>query len=131
MPGNTIKIRSREGGAFDCYLSMPATDGKVPAVVLASAVVGGRVHFTIDPTFGPTQWDSGGFVHVVDLSNGSDLAVTGPSDRALYRRPQVSPAGSEVVVERYPLIIINNTGIGGTIDTTVARDGDLYLVGQP
>ena len=40
MPGNTIKIRSREGGAFDCYLSMPATDGKVPAVVLASAVHG-------------------------------------------------------------------------------------------
>src|SRR5262247_88137 len=40
MPGKTIKIRSRERGAFDCYLSMPATDGKVPAVVLASAVHG-------------------------------------------------------------------------------------------
>src|SRR5262245_41197036 len=40
MPGQTIKIPSREGGAFDCYLSTPATDGKVPAVVLASAVHG-------------------------------------------------------------------------------------------
>jgi hypothetical protein len=95
------------------------------------AVVGGRVHFTVDPTFGPTQWDSGGFVHVVDLSNASDLAVTGPTEPALYRRPQLSPAGNQVVVERYPLIIINNTSIGGTIDTTVARDGDLYLMGQP
>jgi carboxymethylenebutenolidase len=40
MPGQTIKIRSREGGGFDCYLSTPVTDGKVPAVVLASAVHG-------------------------------------------------------------------------------------------
>lgn len=95
------------------------------------AIVGGRVHFTIDPTFGPTQWDSGGFVHVVDLSDGSDLTVTGPADRALYRRPQLSPAGSEVIVERYQLIFINDTSIEDTIDTTVARDGDLYLVGQP
>jgi hypothetical protein len=95
------------------------------------AVVGGRVHFTIDPTFGPTQWDSGGFVHVVDLSDVSDLAVTGPTEPALYRRPQLSPAGSQVVVERYSLIIINNTSTGGTVDTTVARDGDLYLMGQP
>src|SRR5262245_65228736 len=40
MPGQTIKIPSREGGAFDCYLATPATDDKVPAVVLASAVHG-------------------------------------------------------------------------------------------
>src|SRR5215471_15130800 len=40
MPGQTIKIPSREGGASDCYLSMPETDGKAPAVVLASAVHG-------------------------------------------------------------------------------------------
>jgi carboxymethylenebutenolidase len=40
MPGKTIKIPSREGGGFDCYLATPATDGKVPAVVLASAVHG-------------------------------------------------------------------------------------------
>jgi carboxymethylenebutenolidase len=35
-----IKIRSREGGAFDCYLVTPDTDEKVPAIVLASAVHG-------------------------------------------------------------------------------------------
>jgi len=40
MPGTTIKIRSREGKEFDCYLSLPATSGKVPAIVLASAVHG-------------------------------------------------------------------------------------------
>jgi hypothetical protein len=94
------------------------------------AVVGGRVHFSIDPSFGPTQWDSGGLVHVVDLSTANDLVVTDPTERALYRRPQLSPAGSQLVVERYPLIIINNTSTGGTIDTSVARDGDLYLMGQ-
>src|SRR5712691_9371325 len=40
MAGNTIKIRSSAGGEFDCYLSIPATGGKVPAIVLASAVHG-------------------------------------------------------------------------------------------
>src|ERR1051326_6068076 len=40
MAGQTIKIHSRSGGAFDCWLSMPAGDGKVPAIVLASAVHG-------------------------------------------------------------------------------------------
>lgn len=40
MPGQTIKIRASEGGEFDCYLATPATDDKVPAIVLASAVHG-------------------------------------------------------------------------------------------
>jgi carboxymethylenebutenolidase len=40
MPGTTVKIRSSSGGEFDCYLSLPAGTGKVPAVVLASAVHG-------------------------------------------------------------------------------------------
>jgi carboxymethylenebutenolidase len=40
MAGQTIRIDSRSGGAFDCWLSMPAGDGKVPAIVLASAVHG-------------------------------------------------------------------------------------------
>jgi carboxymethylenebutenolidase len=39
MP-NRIKIRSSEGGEFDCYLTMPETHEGVPAVVLASAVHG-------------------------------------------------------------------------------------------
>lgn len=40
MPGKSIKITSRAGGAFDCYLSLPAADGKVPAIVLAPAIHG-------------------------------------------------------------------------------------------
>jgi carboxymethylenebutenolidase len=40
MPGQTIKVSSRSGGAFDCYLSLPQGGGKVPAIVLASAVHG-------------------------------------------------------------------------------------------
>jgi carboxymethylenebutenolidase len=40
MPGKSIRIRSKGGGEFDCYLAVPRTRGKVPAVVLASAVHG-------------------------------------------------------------------------------------------
>ncbi len=40
MPGKTITISSSGGGEFDCYLSLPAGDGKVPAIVLAAAVHG-------------------------------------------------------------------------------------------
>jgi len=40
MAGTTIKIHARDGGEFDCYLATPAGDGKVPAIVLASAVHG-------------------------------------------------------------------------------------------
>ena len=35
-----ITIRSSEGGTFECYLAAPDADGKVPAIVLASAVHG-------------------------------------------------------------------------------------------
>jgi carboxymethylenebutenolidase len=40
MTGKTIQIRASSGGTFDCYLALPETDGKVPAVVLAAAVHG-------------------------------------------------------------------------------------------
>src|SRR5689334_3214399 len=40
MAGNTIKVRSSDGGAFDCYLNVPAGAEKMPAVVLACAVYG-------------------------------------------------------------------------------------------
>ena len=112
---------------FDFTAAGIARDVHVVGTRMA-AVVGGRVHFTDHPAVGPTQFDSGGVVHVVDLSNGSDVVLTTPDDPGLYRRPQISPAGSQVVVERYQLIITNNAGI---IDTAVARAGDLYLVGQP
>lgn len=38
--GSTVKIGSSAGGAFDCYLAAPKSDGAVPAIVLASAVHG-------------------------------------------------------------------------------------------
>lgn len=40
MPGKSIKIRSREGDDFDCYVTVPDSSRSVPAVVLASAVHG-------------------------------------------------------------------------------------------
>jgi carboxymethylenebutenolidase len=40
MPSKNVKIRSREGGEFDCYIATPVSGGKVPAIVLASAVHG-------------------------------------------------------------------------------------------
>jgi carboxymethylenebutenolidase len=40
MPATNIKIRSREGKDFDCYLVTPSGSEKVPAIVLASAVHG-------------------------------------------------------------------------------------------
>jgi carboxymethylenebutenolidase len=40
MPSSTVKILSSSGGAFDCYLALPASPGKTPAIVLANAIVG-------------------------------------------------------------------------------------------
>ena len=40
MSGQWIKVRSSEGGDFDCYLNVPKTGSQVPAVVLACAVHG-------------------------------------------------------------------------------------------
>jgi hypothetical protein len=88
-----------------------------------AAVVGGRVTFGIDSLFGPTQWDSGGVLHLVDLQSAADLTLDGPG---LFRRPQISPSGSSIVVEVYPLIFTDNPP-----DTTVSRSGDLYLYAQP
>ncbi|MGH7526977.1 MAG: TolB family protein [Gemmatimonadales bacterium] len=88
------------------------------------AVVGGRVAFAIDPLLGPAQRDSGGVVHVVDLDSGIDLALEDVA--RLYRRPALSPAGDQIVVEGYPLIITP-----GSPDTTVGKSPDLYLFGAP
>src|SRR5262249_3772362 len=37
MSETWIKVRSSEGGDFDCYLNVPNTDTQVPAVLLACA----------------------------------------------------------------------------------------------
>ena len=89
-----------------------------------AAVVGGRVTYGIDPLFGPTQWDSGGVVHVVDLQSGADVTLDGPG---LFRRPQLSPSGAGLVVEVYPLILSGDNPPA----TVVSRRSDLYLYGLP
>ena len=40
MPGESVKIPATEGGAFDCYLAMPAGGERTPAVVLACSIDG-------------------------------------------------------------------------------------------
>jgi carboxymethylenebutenolidase len=40
MPEKWVKVRSSEGGEFDCYLKLPKAGRPAPAVVLASAVHG-------------------------------------------------------------------------------------------
>ncbi len=109
--------------AYDFGAAGMARDVHVVGSRMA-AVVGGRVAYGVDPRFGPTQWDSGGVLHLVDLSSGQDRVLGGPG---LFRRPQISPSGSAVVVEVYPLDI----GFGDPPDTLVSRRGDLFLYGLP
>jgi hypothetical protein len=99
-----------------------------------AAVVGGRVHYADHPALGPTQWDSGGIVYLVNLSDGAEVSLTDPTELALYRRPRISPSGNQIVVERYQMILLDIRDQNGTligVDTTVARPADLYLLGQP
>ncbi|HET7469948.1 MAG TPA: hypothetical protein VFJ81_09755 [Gemmatimonadales bacterium] len=90
-----------------------------------AAIVGGRVTFAVDSLLGPVQWDSGGIVHVVDLATDADISLT-PGSR-LYRRPSLSPAADQLVVEGYPLIITTFP----SADTTVSRAGDIFLFTTP
>jgi len=89
-----------------------------------TAIVGGRVAFSVDPRAGPVQWDSGGVVHLVELGETGALVLDTPG--RLYRRPALSPDGTRIVAEGYPLII---TGPPSAPDTTVSKSGDLYLFG--
>ena len=98
-----------------------------------TAIVGGRAHFFVDAELGPIQVDSGGFIHLVDLSSGSDAAL-GAALPATFRHPSLSPTGDRVVAEGYPLIItlVPEPEPGGVRpDTTVGRTGDLYLFTAP
>jgi hypothetical protein len=97
-----------------------------------TAIVGGRVHVLPDADLGQIQWDSGGFIHVVDLA--SDADVTLADEPHVFRRPVLAPTGDRVVAEGYPLNIsrIFDPSTGTTIvDTTVGRSSDLYLFAAP
>jgi hypothetical protein len=89
-----------------------------------AAVVGGRTAFVVDPRVGPTQWDSGGILHLLDLDGDGEAVLDTPG--RLYRRPAISPDGSRVVAEGFALII---NGPDFDPDTTVSKSGDLYLFG--
>ena len=97
-----------------------------------TAVVGGRVNVAPDAVLGQIQWDSGGFVHVVDLASGADETLD--DEPHLFRRPVLAPTGDRVVAEGYPVIITRvpdpTTG-GFRADTTVGRSGDLFLFSAP
>ena len=90
------------------------------------AVVGGRVTFLEGPNPGQlVQWDYGGLLHVVDLAANTDQSVSLPIP-AFVRRPALSPDGSRIVVEGYPLTITPNPP--GPPDTVVSSHSDLWLV---
>jgi hypothetical protein len=87
-----------------------------------AAIVGGHVAFGVDPSHGPFQWDSGGTLHVVNLSDGTDVTIDVPG---VARRPRLSPSGSAVIAEVYP---VESDPAGNPV---VERSGDLYLFGVP
>jgi hypothetical protein len=97
-----------------------------------TAIVGGRVHVVPDPALGQIQWDSGGFLHVVDLASDADVALT--DEPHLFRRPVLAPSGNRVVAEGYPLVITRTFDPSTEttiVDTTIGRSGDLYLFAAP
>ncbi|MEP6686761.1 MAG: hypothetical protein ABJC36_00340 [Gemmatimonadales bacterium] len=97
-----------------------------------TAIVGGRVHVVPDAELGQIQWDSGGFLHVVDLASDADVALT--DEPHLFRRPVLAPTGDRVVAEGYPLIITKGfdpVTENAIVDTTIGRSGDLYLFAAP
>ncbi len=89
-----------------------------------AAVVGGRVAYGLHPTMGPTQWDSGGVLHLVDLSG--EVEVVLETALRLYRRPAVSPDGTQVVAEGFTVTV---SGPPADPDSTVSKSGDLFLFG--
>jgi hypothetical protein len=106
-------------GAAGIVRDVHASDGRV------AAVVGGRVAFSVHPQLGPTQWDSGGAIHVLGPDGDDEVVLETPT--RLYRRPALSPDGTRVVAEGFPLIIV--FAPPGGVDTTVSKRADLYLFG--
>jgi hypothetical protein len=72
-----------------------ARDVSVAGARLA-AVVGGSVSYRVD-IVGPIQDDSGGPVHLFNVTTGVDSVL--PDSGVLYRHPVLAPSGGRLVVE--------------------------------
>jgi len=91
MPAKDIKIRSKEGGTFDCYVATPAGAGKVPAIVLASAVHGVDADMrSIADQFAAQGYRRGARSLLADRS-GSARARRRPHEDALAAAPRKDP----------------------------------------
>jgi hypothetical protein len=53
--------------------------------IRVTAIMGGRVAFSVDPRAGPVQWDSGGVVHVLDLGDTESHAPDTPGGSSSAR----------------------------------------------
>lgn len=85
------------------------------------AIVDGHDGFTDMPPFYAVQVDYGGKLVAVDLAIGTE---TRQGDSLhLYKRPRVSPDGTRLVVEAYPITVSPS----GT-DTAFSRWADLWLL---
>jgi hypothetical protein len=93
LASGVIEVRS-ELAAQGVVRDVACTDSAL------TAVVGGKLSFTPSPTLGPVQYDSGGFLHYLDLRNGHDSILDLPG--YLMRHPVLSPGGGSVVTEVYP-----------------------------
>ena len=93
------------------------------------AIVDGHDGFTDLPPFYGVQIDYGGRLVRVDLPGGGETDIGDPLH--LFKRPRVSPGGSGLVVEGYPMSsveLLDSTGTVVAVDTTVARWADLWLM---
>ena len=100
------------------------------------AVVGGKVGFAFDSTFGyHVQTDQGGELHVVDLATGME-SLPAAGMFLLFRRPALAGPLARLVAEGYPYSI-DSIYVGPdtmkrlVVDTVVARSADLWLVDLP
>lgn len=91
MHGKSITIRSRDGSGFACYLVTPETNGRVPAVVLASTVRG------VDADIREIADE---FATLGFIAAAPDLfwrSITGPQSHDVHRVVQYAPSRLEQI----------------------------------
>jgi carboxymethylenebutenolidase len=91
VPGKSITIRSRDGGAFACYLVTPETDGQVSAVVLASTVHG------VDADIREIADEFAAFGFIAAAPDLFWRSITGPQSQHVHRVVQHAPSRLEQI----------------------------------